>query len=85
MFTLSSSQVFDATSMKLMADLADYGERYVLAKGGPGGRVEYGTAGKARSLKGERKKVLLELKSLADVGLIGYTRTLVCLLLSKRV
>ncbi len=70
----------DKESGKVIADLIKKGDRYVIAKGGRGGRgnmqfkssvkrtptyAEQGTYG------GERE-VILELKMLADVGLLGF-------------
>jgi GTP-binding protein len=72
--------VKDEGSGELLADLVTPGQRFVAAQGGKGGRgnihfatstyqapseAEGGTAGQQRSLR-------LELKLLADVGLIGY-------------
>jgi GTP-binding protein len=72
--------VFDEESGEQLADLTAPGQRVLLARGGRGGR------GNARFAKpwhqaprefeegqpGEEKKLRLELKLLADVGLIGF-------------
>jgi GTP-binding protein len=70
----------ESTALRLMADLAQEGEKVLVAKGGRGGRgnarfasptnraprrVEPGEEGEERSLQ-------LQLKLLADVGLIGF-------------
>lgn len=64
----------------LLADLKENGQRYVAAKGGRGGR---GNAKFANSVNrapifaekgepGENLNIFMELKLLADVGLVGY-------------
>ena len=72
--------VKDFDSKDLLYDLDKDGERIVLAKGGKGGKgnsnfatptnqaPRYAEQGKP----GEYKKVILELKLIADVGLVGF-------------
>jgi GTPase len=74
------TQVFDGESGKQFGDLRKHGERLVVARGGRGGRgnihfasstdqaprkAEPGTPGQERTIR-------LELKLLADVGLLGF-------------
>lgn len=72
--------VKDADTGEVIADLTEIGQQVVVAKGGRGGR---GNAKFASSRNrtpsfaelgepGESKTLLLELKLLADVGLVGY-------------
>lgn len=72
--------VRDAFSNELLADLKRQGEQAVIVKGGRGGRgnVHFATAkNKAPDMAekgepGEERTVVLELKLLADVGLVGF-------------
>ena len=71
--------VRDAASNQIIVDMST-GEDFVLAKGGRGGwgNNHFATASRqvprfAKSgLKGEERDVILELKMLADVGLVGF-------------
>jgi GTP-binding protein len=74
------TQVFDAETGTLIVDLAAIGERYVIAKGGRGGRgnLHFATSFDRAPRRaepgepGEVRQLRLELKLLADVGLLGY-------------
>ncbi len=69
----------DALSGDLIGDLAAPGERVLLAKGGPGGlgnihfksSVNRAPRQFTRGRPGEQRELLLELRVLADVGLLG--------------
>ena len=72
--------VKDADTGEILADLVDIGQQAVIAKGGRGGRgnAKFATsANRAPTFAelgepGETRNLLLELKLLADVGLVGY-------------
>lgn len=72
--------VYDDKSGELIADLVEHGQRAIIAKGGRGGRgnVRFATSrNPAPNISengepGEEKEVRLELKLIADVGLVGF-------------
>jgi len=72
--------VRDLSTGEVIADLTVPGEEVLLARGGEGGRgnrsfttsVRQAPRICERGLKGESRTLLLELKLIADVGIIGY-------------
>ena len=70
----------DCESEKVISDLNENGKQVIIAKGGKGGKgnsnfatstnqaPRYAEKGK----KGESKKIILELKLIADVGIVGF-------------
>ncbi|WP_035445654.1 GTPase ObgE [Atopococcus tabaci] len=72
--------VKDAESGRILGDLTEHGEELVVAKGGRGGRgnVRFATPRNPapeiaeNGEPGEELDVMLELKVLADVGLVGF-------------
>lgn len=72
--------VKDAETGKILADLSEKGQKTLILAGGRGGKGNSHFATSTRQAprfaqdgeKGEEKEVILELKLLADVGLIGF-------------
>jgi GTP-binding protein len=72
--------VFDAETNELLHDFTVNGERFIIAKGGRGGRgnARFATSTHQTPTEhedgkpGEEKRLQLELKLLADVGLVGF-------------
>ena len=73
------TQVFDFERNNCLADLSEEGQRLVVAAGGKGGRGNARFATSTRQsptyfeegTRGEERKLRLELKLVADVGLLG--------------
>jgi GTP-binding protein len=74
------TQVYDAGSGELLVDLDQPGQRFVAARGGRGGRgnlhfvtpVERAPTRAEPGGQGEHRRLRLELKLLADVGIVGF-------------
>ncbi len=74
------TQVFDAESEELLFDFTEPGQRFLAAKGGKGGWGNQHFATPTRRAPrfhytgrpGEEKELQLELKLIADVGLVGF-------------
>ncbi|MGG6431070.1 GTPase ObgE [Anoxybacillus sp. D401a] len=72
--------VIDDETKEVIADLTEHGQRFVVAKGGRGGRgnTRFATASNPapeiaeNGEPGQERYVTLELKLLADVGLVGF-------------
>ncbi len=76
----SGTLIKDEETKKIIADLTEENQRVIIAKGGRGGKGNARFATPTRQApnfaepgqKGEERFVILELKLLADVGLIGF-------------
>jgi GTP-binding protein len=77
------TSIFDANTNELLADLVEEGQRVIIAAGGKGGlgNMNFATPTNRApryaqpGIPGEEKYLRLELKLLADVGLVGFPNT----------
>lgn len=83
--------VKDFKTGKVLVDLSEKGQKELVLKGGKGGKGNTHFATSTRQApnfsidgeKGKEKEVILELKSLADVGLVGFPNVGKSTILSK--
>lgn len=83
--------VKDAETGKVIVDMSEDGQRELILKGGRGGKGNVHFATSTRQAphfaidgeKGKEKEIILELKLLADVGLIGFPNVGKSTILSK--
>ncbi|MFT5207451.1 MAG: GTP-binding protein [Candidatus Omnitrophota bacterium] len=66
------TEVFDNDTGDLLADLCEPGELVNIAKGGLGGKGNHRLVEATQGALGIEKNIRLELKIIADVGLVGF-------------
>jgi GTP-binding protein len=67
------TQIFDENSKYLLDDLRSEGQEIIVAKGGRGGRGNHITKRNAfPGQPGEARSIVLDLKVIADVGIVGF-------------
>jgi GTP-binding protein len=73
----------DALSGLVLRELINSGDSVVIARGGFGGRGNSRNRPATSGIPGEEKRVVLELKLIADVGIVGYPNAGKSTLISK--
>ena len=74
------TQVFDGDTDELLCDIVEHGQRFIVCRGGSGGfgNARFATPSRQApefanpGTEGEEKNLRLELKLMADVGLLGF-------------
>lgn len=66
------TEIYDEKMGYLLKDMAASGQELVVCRGGPGGKGNHRNASSTAGEMGEFKTIRLELKLLADVGLVGF-------------
>ena len=62
----------DKATNAVLRDLVTSGESIIIVKGGKGGKGNHKKAAATKGEPGEARDIILELKLIADVGIIGY-------------
>lgn len=75
--------VKDLDSGRLLRDLIKPGEEVIVAKGGEGGRGNASKKPATKGLPGEERDLVLELKLIADCGIVGFPNSGKSTLISK--
>lgn len=73
----------DAATRLVLRELIKSGDSVVIARGGAGGRGNSKNRPATPGMPGEEKRVVLELKLIADVGIVGYPNAGKSTLISK--
>ncbi len=73
----------DTATGLVLRELIKNGDSVVIARGGPGGRGNSRNRPATSGMPGEEKRVVLELKLIADVGIVGYPNAGKSTLISK--
>jgi len=73
----------DSDTGLIIRDLVHIGDKVIVAKGGPGGRGNSRNHEATKGSAGQEKIILLELKLIADAGIIGYPNAGKSTLISK--
>jgi len=74
------TEIYDFTTGELLADMTEPGQRFLIARGGePGiGNASFATPQRrtpricTRGTRGEERRIRMELKLMADAGLVGF-------------
>jgi GTP-binding protein len=71
LYVPAGTLVYNSDTGELVKELVNAEDEYIIAEGGAGGRGNRSHKDATRGEEGEEKNILLELKLIADVGIIG--------------